>query len=703
MQHLKILKHLLQYKTRVLYIAFSLVFVLLVEHSLWYLIVGVPYTVYLIKNHPDLLKITLIIVGLYLSSRTLFTYTKLTNSTQYTIKVKEVSVREDYLTFVGTVDGVLVKVILSDLDPVTVGDTYLLTGQITKPDRNTFPSGFNYQNYLLSKKIKYISYNPELDYQTHDFTIYHLREKVTKYINTYLPLSKDYIKTFVLADKNDIDQDLQEDIRKLGISHLFAVSGFHIALLVLSLDKILEKKVKRIIIRQILISIFLLVFLLITSFTPSVLRAALMYIGLVINKNLKLSLSTMDILSIIFVIIMMINPYSHLNVGFVLSFLVTFFILLSLQILKNKPRVYSLFLVGTISFSSTIPIIMNLNHEINLLTILFNVVFVLLMSYIILPINYITFLFPFLDYLNNEINNIYNQLIEIASIFDFMVIRGSFTHPLFVVLYYFIVLTLLMKAEEGKPLIKVSGVFVFFLVIALNSTFLDPSKKVVFMDVKGDSTLITDSFNKCNILIDTGEVDEHHSVLNYIQSRNIKKLDYIIISHYHSDHYGELGTISDTLNVESIITNKNVSEYDHSPITCGTIVFQIYPMSYDSNNENNNSIVLSLFINGDHYLFTGDMEVGREIEFINRYKIDVDYLKVAHHGSDTSSSEEFIEHINPEEIIISARRNYRIAHPNEEVMTRYQNRDIIINVTRDRGTIEFMYLFDKQYKKYYSP
>jgi competence protein ComEC len=614
-----------------------------------------------------------------------------------------VTVKEDYITFVGIIDGILVKVTSSDLDTVTAGDTYLLTGQITPPDRNTFPSGFNYQNYLLSKRIKYVTYNPDLSYVKSGHSIYILKENVKNYINENLPLSKDYVKTFVLADKNDIDQDLQEDIRKLGISHLFAVSGFHIALLVLTLDRILKKSIRKDIIRQIIISSFLLVFLLLTSFSPSVLRAALMYIFLVLNKKLKLSLSTIDILSIIFLLIMICNPFSHLNVGFVLSFLVTLFILLSLNILKNKQSIHALFLVGTISFLSTIPIIMNLNHEINILTIVFNVLFVLLMSYIVLPLNYISFILPFLDYLNNEINTIYNQLITIASVFDFMIIRGSFTHPIYIMMYYSLLLSFLMNIEIGKKVMKIVVVFVLFMIITLNSTHFEPLKKVVFLDVKGDSTLITDHFNHCNILIDTGEKDEYHSVLHYIQSRNIKKIDYVIITHYHSDHYGELETINEHVSIETLITNKNVSDYHTQPFSCGSIVINIYPMSYTSNNENNNSIILSLLIEDDHYLFTGDIEEERELEFINRYHIDVDYLKVPHHGSNTSSSEEFIDCIKPEEVIVSARRNYRIAHPNEDVVRLYRSKGIEVQITKNEGTIEYIYLFDKQYKKSYSP
>lgn len=700
---MKILKHLSRYNTRYLYVSFSLVLVLLIENSFWYLVLLPFFTLYIIKNHTDILPFIALILVVYALSKAYFNNQTLKPSAQYEVKVREVSIKEDYISFTGVIDGHLVKVSTSDVNDIKVGDIFILEGEITLPDNNTFPGGFNYLDYLMSKRIKYVSYNPHLTYQEHRLSVYQTREFINEYIEESLPYSKDYIKTFVLADKSDIDQDISKDINKLGISHLFAVSGFHIALLVLSLDKLLSHLFKKELTRQILITIFLLSFLVITMFTPSVLRAALMYIFLVLNKQLKLELSTIDILSIIFLLIMIINPYSHLNVGFVLSFLVTLFILLSMQLLKTDKKINALFIVGTISFASTIPIIMNLNHQINLLTIIFNVLFVLLMSYIILPLNYITFLFCFLDHFNSLINNLYNSLIKIASVFDFLVINGSFTHPLLIIIYYLFLVLLLIRIETNKPLKKTVTTFILFFLLTINSQIIEPTKRVVFFDVKGDSALITDSFNNCNILIDTGEEDPYHSVLNTLQGRNIRKLDYIIISHFHSDHYGELYTIKDAIKVKEVITNKNVDNYDNKIITCGSINIFIYDMPYDSNNENNNSIILTIQINNDQYLFTGDMEEEREKEFISRYNITTDYIKVPHHGSTTSSTVELLESITPKYAIFSARRNYRDEHPNEEIINRYSDHTVDVSITRDSGTIEYIYLFNKQYKKTYTP
>ncbi len=700
---MRILKNLLQYRNRYIYIAFCLVLYLLIRSSLYYIVLLPFFALYIIKNHSDLLLIIVVILSCYTISLLHFNHLDVKRGAQYIVKVKEVTKKEDYTTFIGEVDNVRVKITTSDLDSITVGDSYLISGELEVAEASTIPSGFNYYKYLLSKKVKYTMYNPDLTYINHSFSINQLRGLISDYIEQKTPLSKDYIKTFVLADKQDIDQELQSRINTIGISHLFAVSGFHIALLVLSLDKLLSKAITKEITRQVIISIFLLTFLVITVFTPSVLRAALMYIFIVVNKRYKLELSTLDILSIIFLLVMIANPYSHYNIGFVLSFLVTLFILLALTIINDENMIYSLFKVGVISYLSTIPIIMNLNHEINLLTILFNVIFVLLMSYIVLPLNYITFIFPFLDKLNSSINNLYNEIIMVASNIDLFIIKGTFTSPLFTIIYFFLLLMLLIRFENKTSFKRDLIVFIVFFVIAINSNYFELSKRVVFLDVKGDSTLITDNFNNCNILIDTGEQDPYHSVLGYIESRNIKKLDYVIITHNHSDHYGELETISSSVDIDSIITNKNVTNFEDSLISCGSLSFYIYPMSYESNNENNNSIILSLFINNDSYLFTGDIEESREAEFVNRYSIQTTYLKVPHHGSNTSSSIAFINEVSPQVAIISATENYRKEHPSEEVVNNYFIYGVTVEITRDLGTIEHIYIFTKEKTKYHIP
>ena len=152
-----------------------------------------------------------------------------------------------------------------------------------------------------------------------------------------------------------------------------------------------------------------------------------------------------------------------------------------------------------------------------------------------------------------------------------------------------------------------------------------------------------------------------------------------------------------------MISKYNVSEYENEKITCGSITMFIYPFVYNETNENNNSIIMSLFINDKHYLFTGDIELSRELDFISEYNLDIDYLKAPHHGSITSSNKVFLESVQPEEVFIIVSTKNTHGHPHMDVISRYEQMNIIVNRTDLMGTIEVYYLFGKEYKRIHSP
>ena len=187
-----------------------------------------------------------------------------------------------------------------------------------------------------------------------------------------------------------------------------------------------------------------------------------------------------------------------------------------------------------------------------------------------------------------------------------------------------------------------------------------------------------------------------------MKTNNIRRIDYLIITHFHSDHYGEVEDLLKNFNITYLVNRNNVIEYEGMN-TCGNVDFFIYHNNHEYSNENDNSIMLSLFISDKHYLFTGDIEIARETSFVKEVDIDINYLKVPHHGSITSSSVNFIEDINPEEVFIIVDRNNRNRHPNDIVIKRYEEMGIYVYRTDQDGTIIVSYFFGKEYKKVHRP
>ena len=211
-----------------------------------------------------------------------------------------------------------------------------------------------------------------------------------------------------------------------------------------------------------------------------------------------------------------------------------------------------------------------------------------------------------------------------------------------------------------------------------------------------------------------GEYDYGSKVIvPYLLDHGITKIDYIIISHFDSDHCGGLFYVVDNFKVKNIIIGKQADEYENlmeflklqkkrkinlfSVESKDTIFFDkvtkmkvLFP---DLNNEisknkiNNNSLVFKLYYRDLSMLFTGDIEEEAEDVLVNLYgeKLKSDILKVGHHGSKSSSTENFINYIKPKIALIGVGKNNKFGHPSKEVIGRLKNYGTMICRTDQMG------------------
>lgn len=216
------------------------------------------------------------------------------------------------------------------------------------------------------------------------------------------------------------------------------------------------------------------------------------------------------------------------------------------------------------------------------------------------------------------------------------------------------------------------------------------------MSDNGDSCLIISPTGK-TVLIDTGE--QENVLLEYLLDKGIKKIDYLMISHFDSDHSGKTVEIIENLKVKNLIISKQAEfsqEFENvidkvreknikiMKVQAGDIIkidkdiyFEIlWPKTEETikdNALNNNSIVAKMRYKSFSILFTGDIEEEAEEEIIegyNEYELNATVLKVAHHGSKTSSTEQFIKAVNPKVALIGVGKDNKFGHPNEEVLER---------------------------------
>ncbi|MCK5761273.1 MAG: ComEC/Rec2 family competence protein [Candidatus Izimaplasma sp.] len=235
------LKTLSKLKYRGIYVVISFVLLILVINNWWYFVLIPPYFFYLFKSHPRIMKIIGLLLIIYIFRITQFDLNLLSQSAQYEIKVTEDIKIADYTSFVGRYNYQLVKVYTNEYLNIRPGDNLLCSGKIEEPINNTTPNLFNYKNYLKSQNIKSILYLNDCQIVEHLWNLNMISFNLNKYISANFKYSNEYIKTFILADKSGFDDSLVNKINMVGISHLFAVSGLHISLIVLSLMSIMKK------------------------------------------------------------------------------------------------------------------------------------------------------------------------------------------------------------------------------------------------------------------------------------------------------------------------------------------------------------------------------------------------------------------------------------------------------------------------------
>ena len=383
-----------------------------------------------------------------------------------------------------------------EIEKYNYGDYILVKGSMQLPNNNSNFNLFNYKKYLLSKKIKYTFKADSIKLSKKTTNIfYKLKVLLLRRINK-CKKSKGYLKTFLFADKSNIDEEMYNKYRKLGISHLLAVSGMHTSLITFIIFKMLSffKGNKK----YLIVSIILLIYLFLTNFTVSMLRSCFQFIFFSINKVFKLNIKNTSIVIFICSILLIYNPYYIHNIGFIFSFIISFTLIKYSFILNKDNKIKSLFLISIISFLASIPILINNFYQINLFSIIVNFLYVPFVSYILFPINLVTLIFPFLDNINYLFISFFENISNILSNIDILTISFAKIPLILVIMYYILLFNILNRANLKKIILLICLLILFYL---YKSYLFIPT--ITFIDVgQGDSTLLRIKNN--NILIDTG-------------------------------------------------------------------------------------------------------------------------------------------------------------------------------------------------------
>ncbi|TJY17484.1 DNA internalization-related competence protein ComEC/Rec2 [Staphylococcus chromogenes] len=420
-----------------------------------------------------------------------------------------------------------------------------------------------------------------------------------------------------------------------------------------------------------------------------------------------------------------------LSSWFSIFFYYLFFLILSQKWLSKQNLYLVLWKTTLVSFYGTLSISYHHFNEIQWQSIITNIVFVPLYSFIIIPFAFLTIpMYLISPHIIENISILPNTLFQFQEallqmfqpLTKFHWVIANYGEPGFLMITFCSFISMLLLNLKKYRYYLIFTVIAIFFSIVFKPSFTD---EMILIDVgQGDAILFKSRTHK-TLLIDTGGQLPHlkqrsnfniteRKLYPTLKSKGITQIDYLLITHDHADHMGELKELADKVTIKNIIINPHHFNRDllheviditkseqailHSAFELKTLKLDEFQFQFlnatikNSENPNEHSIITLANIYNNRILLMGDATVANEDLLRQKYNIPkINILKVGHHGSKTSTSENFLATIRPEIALISSGKNnmYRLPHP--EILERLSKQDIATYNTAENQnlTIQF--------------
>lgn len=605
---------------------------------------------------------------------------------------------------------------LNELKQVT---TLEVRGSVTKPEGARNFGAFNFQKYLQSQNIDYQIdiQSIELTQPVRNFKSYLLNWR-WQFLNHFNKL--DSIRLFSLYNRliwnlaSTQYKTHRELLMEFGIIHFFAISGFHVTLIKNNIDFLLRRFGIINEMGSLLIDMVLIIYSFLTCFPVGVVRS----VGGHFLKKYG-SLSRMDNLSFLALGFMWFNPRIVLATGFQLSFLISFILIFIEKIPVPLPfsKPIQLAIICTLF---TWPITMRQNYYWYPLQLIWGLMIGKVFDWGIFPLAVILTLLSFLP-----------KGPFLVQRLDFLLEPMAFLQPKILVGHYPLWLVLILIAIAGRWLINWQQAWKLTIISYVGLILIGGRfhcERIIILDVgQGDAVLYQPAFSNQGWLIDVGgkltwnndiiqtdtNLDDSHAkktILPALAALGVRELNGIVITHPDADHFGNLPAVLNALPVAKIVVSKagfnhqkwqqQMAAYQpHLSIKIleggnwQTIIPDILWAWTDDiitqEDLNESSIVTYLKLPHRSFLNMGDLDQLGEQKLLKAApNLAADMLKIGHHGSNTSTSDELLNQLDPQLALISVGKNNRYGHPHQEVTSLFAQKQIPYMTTAESGAIE---------------
>jgi len=569
--------------------------------------------------------------------------------------------------------------------PYEVGDILCIKGTKKELDFAIIESGFDFKNYLNNKGIYNELVPSKIDISfSCPFRIFTIKKQ---FLANFDADTASLVSLILFG--NNIEGETSNMFRDLQLIRIISNTGgfLHLifTLIVFLFSFLMKDKYSK------LTAIFLIgIYSIFTYPRFVVIKFVILQLCRWINEfPLKKKFSYLELISFTGICFLLFDYHLAYQDSFLLTYLIPILVLFYNCSFLKMPKFKKKILITVLIFINFIPFSLKFNNDISLLSLPFQFILMPLTSLFGIG-SMICFLgIPMYQGMNGFCRMLKNMLSFLSPVFikiyaPPMSTTGTLIFEMMIIsIVYFLSIGL---KDVYKKIIP------FFTIIFI--AYCLPIKKyinttVTFINVgQGDSCLI--SYKNQTILIDTGgsKYKDYATdcLIPFFKKKQIYRINCLITTHDDTDHSGAVSSLASHFKVDNYI-----KDYTKFPLSIGNITIEnLNSFSSLWEDDNDKSLVLYFTVNDTKYLLMGDAPKKIEKEIINEYQdLDVDVLKVGHHGSNTSTDETFIETITPKEAVISCGKNNYYGHPHQETISILKKYNVKIRRTDKEGSVVY--------------